>query len=213
MLGTTKMRRKSIITNEEAREILYDLTAIDSSYVEKIKQLSRYIDSLEESSNQGSNIDGCEDAKGTFTNIVRARNKQVHSQEVHSQNLLFHKYHWTHTALLERHQGSEKSHLQMSRSDYEKVIKTIQIIFCKEDTFSTSTIQSQLMKAKNKLGKRLPLTQLYLCLRYLKAAGLLAKCGGSFYKYTGASDHHNFEKEASLVEKNYHSSADASKQI
>ena len=190
------MRSKKQMNPERAKELLFDLAANDPGKIDEIKQLSRYIELLEETIKSRS----MENSKSEESAIKFSMVKGM-STETSMTNPLFHRYHWTHTALLERHKGSENAHLQVSREDFEKVILTIQTILKSKDTVNTSLIQKQLNKCIKKPKTHFPLTQLYLCLRYLKAAGLLAKCGGSYYQYTGPSSQRSFKKEAELIEK------------
>jgi len=192
------MRSRKQMNPERAKELLFDLAANDPGKIDEIKQLSRYIEMLENTIKSRS-IENLNSEESPMKLWMLMHEKK--SSETSMMNPLFHRYHWTHTALLERHKGSENAHLQVSREDFDKVIHTIQTILKNKDTINTCMIQEQLDKFTKRDEKQVPLTQLYLCLRYLKAAGLLAKCGGSYYQYTGPSSQRSFKKEAELIEK------------
>ena len=168
MTFTNKM-----LDSEATTKLLSELTATNKKMVNEIERLSARLESIEEAESRKWYISKREGITKLYKDLWDKSNQR---------NV----YHWTSTALHEKRDESEKSHLQVSRDDYRKVVVAIQKSFELEEHINVKSICAQMDKAASIDGSNtVPSTQLYLILRFLKANRLIRKSGGSSYEYVG----------------------------
>lgn len=90
-----------------------------------------------------------------------------------------HAYHWTPSALREHPHGEARSHLQVNYDDYKKVAKAI--AECKKinELMTAADIGATVQKIS---GRRIPPTQMYLCIRYWRTNKLISQAGSGKFR-------------------------------
>ena len=181
MTFTNKM-----LDSEATTKLLSELTATNKKMVNEIERLSARLESIEEAESRkwyASKLSGMTKLYNDLWEKSTRRNV----------------YHWTSTALHEKRDKSEKSHLQVSRDDYRKVIAAIQKSFEFEEHINVKLMYAQMDKAASNDGSNtVPSTQMYLVLRFLKANGLIRKSGGSSYEYVGEGSANSFSERVPI---------------
>lgn len=92
-----------------------------------------------------------------------------------------HTYQWTNTALREHPHGEARSHLQVSLEDYKDVVKAICQCSNKYNLITAAEIGDA---AATIAGRKIPPTQMYLCIRYLRSEHLIERAGGRKLRVT-----------------------------
>ena len=86
-----------------------------------------------------------------------------------------HTYHWTNTALREHPHGEARAHLQVSLEDYKDVAKAISQCSSKHKLMTAAEIGDATATIA---GRKIPPTQMYLCIRYWRTKDLIERAGG-----------------------------------
>ena len=95
-----------------------------------------------------------------------------------------HTYRWTETALREHPHGESKSHLQVSQEDYMTVADAIQSCRADNELITAADIGDATQKNS---ARKIPPTQMYLCIRFWRSQNLIARAGGRRLKIVDTS--------------------------
>lgn len=95
-----------------------------------------------------------------------------------------HTYHWTDTALREHPHGEARSHLQVSIEDYIAVANAIEACSKNGELMTASDIGDTTL---NYIDRKIPPTQMYLCIRYWRSKEMVARAGGRRLKIVDAN--------------------------
>lgn len=102
------------------------------------------------------------------------------------------RYLWLDNSLHERREGETGTVLQVSSSDWEKVLDAMQLCLNNNQPIKVPLIRKHMKKK----SQQVPSTQIYLCLRYLKSKKMLQKCSAGSYEYCGEGTKKQFRKKS-----------------
>jgi len=159
-----------------ANRVISTLMQLVAKNPDKAKDLSDvmlYIRSLEERCQESNRLHSDQNSKNRFSKLF-----------VYERKLEPHAYNWSDTALREYPHGHYKSHLQVSLVDYKAVAQAIESCLRKTELLSVAEIRDETTKFAD---RKIPSTQLYLCIRYWRANNIVTRAGGRRLKVTDDS--------------------------
>ena len=103
-------------------------------------------------------------------------------------------YVWTTNSLCEINKGEERPRLQVNRDDYHSVAKAVASLVDENGAFSATSVHAAARRVDD---SPIPMTQMYLCLRYWTAIKLIERAAGRRMKITAKlTKHKNFNQAA-----------------
>jgi hypothetical protein len=147
-------------------ETLVQLVASNPESSQSISEVINYIRALETEikllPSQGTNRPGQSKNQNQFYVAPTRR-------------LAPHAYQWSETALREHPHGETRSHLQVSVEDYLAVAKAIEDCNQQNPLMTASAIGET---TKKYTDRKIPPTQMYLCIRFWRSKELVARASG-----------------------------------
>ena len=100
-------------------------------------------------------------------------------------------YVWTTNSLCEINKGEERPRLQVNRDDYHSVAKAVASLVDENGAFSATSVHAAARRVDD---SPIPMTQMYLCLRYWTAMKFIERAAGRRMKITTKlTKHKNFK--------------------